>query len=269
MIRCPWCGTQNYAIDSWCSSCSRHLDWAPPSRAAAVGPKPTPVPRPASPETRHRRRRVLLLVPAAAALAVAIALALPVASWFNTVGRTPPALPNTALGPVAPAAPSAKPDVTPSPGVTSSPDPTPTADENPPQVFGPPAEPAPTAEAPNAALNQPGEAVPATGSDPTATVARFYRDVSSHDFAAAAALWSPRMQAQYPPAVYIGHRFAGTQLIDLRNTRTVAEGGGSALVYVNVVEVIDGQSRQWVGTWQLVRTALGWLLDQPNLRAAR
>ena len=32
MIRCPSCGSQNYAIDIWCSACSQHLDWAPHAR---------------------------------------------------------------------------------------------------------------------------------------------------------------------------------------------------------------------------------------------
>ena len=63
MIRCPWCGAKNYAIDMWCKKCTRHLDWAPP---------------------RRRRSRIIgILAPLAAAVGVAIALALPAASWFN------------------------------------------------------------------------------------------------------------------------------------------------------------------------------------------
>jgi len=30
----------------------------------------------------------------------------------------------------------------------------------------------------------------------------------------------------------------------------------------------DGSIRHWVGTWYLVRSGSGWLLDQPGLRAA-
>ena len=48
----------------------------------------------------------------------------------------------------------------------------------------------------------------------------------------------------------------------------LGNGGGVALVYIDVIEVIDGQSQHWVGTWQLVDTASGWLLNHPNLRAA-
>jgi len=76
------------------------------------------------------------------------------------------------------------------------------------------------------------------------------------------------MQALYPPAVYIDHRFAATQAINLQAERTLGDGGGLAIVYVDLVEVIDGQSRHWVGTWQLVDTASGWLLNRPDLRAA-
>ena len=259
MIRCSWCGAQNYAIDSWCSRCSRHLDWAP----AAKAPSPPPPPRAeaARPEPPHRprHRRLILLAPALAALVVAIALALPVASWFNAARRAPsPALPNTAMQPLAPAGPaasaapavpSATPDVTPSPDATPTPEGTASPDENSPPAAPPLAEPA------------------ATAGDPAATVARFYEDVSAHDFAAAAALWTPRMQAQYPPAVYIDHRFAATQQINLRGARMVGARGGLATVYVDVIEVIDGQRRQWAGTWQLVLTASGWLLNRPNLRA--
>ena len=259
MIRCSWCGAQNYAIDSWCSNCSRHLDWAPPAKA----PSPPPPPRAeaARPEPPHppRHRRLILLAPALAALVVAIALALPVASWFKAAGRAAsPALPNTAMQPLTPTAsaasvmsavPSATPDVTPSPDATPMPDASAPPDESSSPAAPPVAEPA------------------VTVGDPAATVARFYEDVSAHDFAAAAALWTARMQAQYPPATYIDHRFAATERINLQDARMVEARGGLASVYVDVIEVIDGQRRQWVGTWQLVRTTTGWLLNRPNLRA--
>lgn len=75
------------------------------------------------------------------------------------------------------------------------------------------------------------------------------------------------MQARYPPAVYIDHRFAATQEINLQAARILGNGGGEAVVYVRVVEVLDGQTRYWVGTWRLVNTDAGWLLDRPNLRS--
>jgi hypothetical protein len=253
MIHCRWCGAQNYAIDSWCSSCSRHLDWAPPPPTTMIAPPPPPDAPVAPPPARRaaRPRRLTLLAAAAAGLGVAIALALPVANWFSAAGQTPPpAQPSTALRPAVPSSPSA----TSSPPATSSPSAQPSA------------PPAPTAEASPSDGTQPGEALVPTGGDPLAAVTRFYQDVSAHDFAAAAALWTSRMQARYPPAEYIDHRFAATQEITLQAERTLSNSGGVATVYVDIVEVIDGQTRNWVGTWQLVDTASGWLLDRPNLQ---
>lgn len=252
MIRCAWCGAENYAIDSWCTSCSRHLDWAPPSGTTV--PTPPPPPPVMADTAAPRRRRLILLAPAAAALGVAIVLALPLASWFSAAGGARPALPNTALRPPPPAASSNAAPVqpVPTPDATSMPEappPTPTPDANP--------APAPTAEA-----------VPLAGDDPSASVAGFYRAVSSHDFRAAAALWTRRMQAQFPPAQFINHRFAATQQINLQAARIIGNRGGQATVDVRVVEILDGQTRHWVGTWQLVNTGSGWLLNQPNLRAA-
>lgn len=240
MIRCHWCGAQNYAIDSWCTSCSRHLEWAPRPATPAAAPEQRRPPR---------RRALKLLAPAAAGLGVAIALALPVAGWFNAAGRAaPPALPNAAMRPVAPPGPAAS---------TAPAEPVPTAD----------ATPTPDATATPSDLTQPGQTLVPTG-DPAASVARFYQAVSGHDFVAAAALWTPRMQAQYPPAEYIDHRFAATQTINLRAERMVGDSGGHAIVYVDVLEVTDGQTRHWVGTWQVVDTASGWLLNRPYLQAA-
>jgi hypothetical protein len=113
-----------------------------------------------------------------------------------------------------------------------------------------------------------GQALVPTGGDPAAAVARFYQAVSAHDFQAAATLWTSRMQAQYPPAEFIDQRFSGTQQINLEAERMLGDGGGIAIVYVDVVEVIDGQTRHWLGTWQLDDTSSGWLLNRPNLRVA-
>ncbi len=275
MIRCAWCGAENYAIDSWCASCSRHLDWAPPAKAAVLMPPPppqaltTPSPSPVvmdspiSDRTTQRRRRVVL-APAVAVVALAMVLALPVAIRFAAAGRSElPSLPNTAIRPAAPAAPASSTAPTapvPTPDATPTPDAAAAPAENGTQPVAP-VQPVPTTEAPPAAAPQ-----PAAG-DPTAAIARFYQDVSGHDFAAAAALWSAGMQARYPPAVYIDHRFAATQQINLQAARIVGSRGGQAVVYVRVVEVLDGQTRHWVGTWQLVNTESGWLLDRPNLRS--
>lgn len=241
MIRCAWCGAANYAIDSWCVRCSRHLDWAPSA----------PVP--------GRRRRRNRLAPAVAALGVAIVLLLPVATRFASAGRAWLAvLPNTAAAPGAPAAPATTSAMEPAP----TPDAAPTPEATPEATPEP--QPAPAAPQPPAPPELPlGQAA----GDPASAVARFYQAVSGHDFAAAAGLWSSRMQARYPPAVYIDHRFASTQQINLQAARILGNRDGAAVVFVRVVEVLDGQTRYWVGTWQLVSSDSGWLLDQPNLRS--
>jgi hypothetical protein len=258
MIRCAWCGATNYAIDSWCASCSRHLDWSPPVRRAvmpAAPPPPTapspPIPA-ASPQPRRpaRRRRLVVLAPAAIVVAVVILLALPAASWFSALGRPRPAVPDTAVRPAAPAAtPTAAAQAVATPDATPTPEATPGPTEN-----STPVQPSPDEVAPS-------------GSDPAASVALFYQAVSNHDFAAAAALWTARMQAQFPPAEFIDHRFTATQQITLQGERLLGSSDRVAMVFVRIVEVIGGHSRRWVGTWQLVHTGAGWLLNRPNLRA--
>jgi hypothetical protein len=239
MIACRWCGAQNYAIDSWCSKCQHHLDFGPPHRPA-----------------NRRASRWSLLAPLAAALGVAMAMALPAASWFDGSRATlPPTLPQTAVLPPTPSpsadsTPSAPPEATPTD--EASPAPEPSATEQPAPI------PAPTIRRP---------AVPAVG-DPVAAVRRFYQAVSAHEFDRAAALWSPQMQAEFPPAEYIDQRFAATRRIDLRTERLVAAGGGVAVVYVDIIEVIGGQTRHWAGTWQLIDSPSGWLLNRPDLGAA-
>src|ERR1700681_2217375 len=98
MIRCAWCGAENVAIDSWCASCSRHLDWAPPAPAAVPTPPPPAamVMDSSSLSRAPRRRRRLLLAPAAAAIGVALVLAVPVAIRLMAAGNAAVgALPNT------------------------------------------------------------------------------------------------------------------------------------------------------------------------------
>jgi cytoskeletal protein RodZ len=239
MIRCPWCGAQNYAIDSWCSKCQQHLDFGPRRRLKV-----------------RRRRAWSLLATLSAVLGVAIAMALPVASWFNGAQITPAAvLPKTALVPATPAVSSELP-------ASASAEPAPSDEAS------PTAEPTPTDHAtpvPVPTLGRP--AIPPAG-DPAAVVTRFYQAVSAHDFDAAAALWSTGLQAAYPPAEYIDHRFAATREIGVRTERVIAISGALAVVYVDIVELIGGQTRHWVGTWQLINSPSGWLLNQPNLRTA-
>ena len=248
MIRCAWCGARNYAIDMWCARCHRHLDWQPIKR-------------------RRRGALATVLPPAAAAVGVAIALALPAAGWFNgalQLRLATPDLPNAGSTPVvasSQAQPAASPTATAEPPATlaSAPpvnSPPPAAATGSPLLMAPPV------------LSLAAPTPPKQTDDPTAAINRFYAAVSGHEFDLAAALWSPQLKAADPPAVFIDQRFSATQQIGVRGERIMAHEAGSAVVYVDLLELIGGQTREWVGTWQLIQSPSGWLLNSPDLRGA-
>ncbi|TMD40905.1 MAG: hypothetical protein E6I88_08625 [Chloroflexi bacterium] len=247
MIRCAWCGARNYAIDMWCTRCHRHLDWQPMKR--------------------RRGALATVLPPAAAAVGVAIALALPAAGWFNgsfQLRLAMPDLPNTGSTHAA-ASPQAQPAAKPA----ATTEPTATADSAAAVGSAPPAAAtgSPLLMAPPV-LSLPSPAPPKQTDDPTTAINRFYAAVSGHEFALAAALWSPQLKAADPPAVFIDQRFSATQQIGVRGERIMAHEAGSAVVYVDLLELIGGQTREWVGTWQLIQSPSGWLLNSPDLRGA-
>lgn len=97
----------------------------------------------------------------------------------------------------------------------------------------------------------------------------FYALINQKRYDQAAALWSPRMQATYPPATNIYGRFDRTREIVVRGLAQVAEGSNTATVAVDLLEVLDnGVTRHWIGQWQLVWDGSRWLMDAPNLRPA-
>ena len=104
-------------------------------------------------------------------------------------------------------------------------------------------------------------------SAPDAAVAAFYARVVRHDVGGATALWTARMQANYPPAENIGQRFADTTAIQLLRNETTSEDSatGRATVAVDLLETTSLGTRRYAGTWQLVRGSDGWLLDRPAL----
>lgn len=79
------------------------------------------------------------------------------------------------------------------------------------------------------------------------------------------------MRAQYPPAQNITGRFSNTAEVTVQRAKAISvdEGAGKATVEVDVIEIVGspGTTRNWVGSWVLVRGPEGWLLDQPNLQA--
>jgi hypothetical protein len=107
------------------------------------------------------------------------------------------------------------------------------------------------------------------GGDPAGAIVTFYQLISGHDYASASGLWSDRMRASYPPQTNIWGRFDGTRSIVARSASVTTASPGSAAVAVDLVETMsNGSVRRWVGTWYLVHSGSGWLLDQPGLRPA-
>lgn len=104
---------------------------------------------------------------------------------------------------------------------------------------------------------------------PAAAVIGFYSAVANQDFTAARQLWSPRLQAQDPPATYIDGRFANTVAMRVGGVTVVRQTDSTATVGFNLVETrSSGSTVAYTGTWQLVKGSNGWLLDAPNITEA-
>jgi hypothetical protein len=144
------------------------------------------------------------------------------------------------------------------------------------------ANPQPAAANPQTAPNQPTPAVagaraPVAGGqpdgaavEPTQAVSTFYALVSQGQFDSAAALWTPRMRAQFPPRENIDQRFSRTQAIQVNRAEVLNQDQSRATVAVDLTEsdAVAGR-RRYVGNWHLVHGANGWLLDQPELQIAQ
>jgi hypothetical protein len=145
--------------------------------------------------------------------------------------------------------------------LAAAPKPSPTATvKTPPVPSGPPS---PPPSAGSATATTPTPAVDAT---PEAAVADFYRLVQQHHFDAAVQLWTPRMQAAYPPDMNLYERFADTSSLNLLRDQVSQTNDVAATVSIDLVEVRDSQTYRWTGNWYLVRPSTMWLLDQPALR---
>jgi hypothetical protein len=147
-----------------------------------------------------------------------------------------------------------------------------------PNPSAPPAPPSPSSAAspgigagPRAAGAPPAVSSPIGHATPVETVRSFYELVAEERDDEAAQLWTPRLRAAFPPAESITARFSHTRALVLERADVVAldDAAGTATVAVTVREELDGPpgERRYIGTWDLVRTADGWLLDQPDLRS--
>jgi serine/threonine-protein kinase len=246
------------------------------ARIAAVGPPPmtasaATVPASLAGAQRSRRRRRGAALPAglgAAAVAIVLLVAGTVGAIVALGGdvRHDGAVLDQTFQPSRPAqaAVVATPTPTPSPRATPTlPLPTPTL--APVVRPSPKATPRPTAKP----TPRPVKAtVAGPARDPAETVARFYRLVVIHDYDAAAALWSPRMRAEYPPSRYIDGRFDATNRIAINRLRieSISVARRKAVVYIDITEYrTSGSPRRWVGTWDLVLIDGAWRMDDPHL----
>jgi hypothetical protein len=218
----------------------RWPSFAPVASRLAAGPATTRV-RIARPPRRS---------PAALLAALAL-LAAFVGGSFAFAGARPTAPAPVAIATSTPAS-TAVLARTSTPEVTPAPTPEPTMEPTPEPTAAP----------------TPAPVVTVTG-DPAGTILTFYQLISGHDYVSASGLWSDRMKASYPPQTNIWGRFDATSSIVARAASLTSVNPSSAAVSVDLIETrSDGSVRHWVGTWYLVRSGSGWLLDQPGLRAA-
>lgn len=100
---------------------------------------------------------------------------------------------------------------------------------------------------------------------PDQTVATWYSYVVNGDFDAAYALWSDRMKANFPREGNLDNRWRDTAQVSINQIYVTQQSGSSANVFIDFVETKEnGSSRRFVGSWDLVRSGDGWLLDNPN-----
>jgi serine/threonine-protein kinase len=173
-----------------------------------------------------------------------------------TASASPSAVAVVSLTP-PPSTPSPTLAATPSPTSVVTPSPVPT------QTPRPESTPTPT-QTPD--VEPAGEPAPRLG--PGATISRWYTLVEQHRFREAAALWSPRMREEFPPRGYIDGRFSRTTRIDIHRAEVVFldRDAGRAVVEVDLTEhrSVEPSPRRFVGSWELIRTPQGWLMDEPH-----
>ncbi len=75
------------------------------------------------------------------------------------------------------------------------------------------------------------------------------------------------MRAAFPPAQNIEQRFSGTHAVTVQRADVVSQTDDHAAVAVDLDEAAADGEHHWSGTWQVVRTPDGWLLDEPQLQA--
>jgi type IV secretory pathway VirB10-like protein len=96
-------------------------------------------------------------------------------------------------------------------------------------------------------------------------VLQWYDLVVADRFDDAYALWSDRMRANFPREANLDGRWANTVSISVNDLRVLSASGDQMIVAIDFVETLaNGSSRRFVGSWQLVASDSGWLLDSPS-----
>lgn len=122
----------------------------------------------------------------------------------------------------------------------------------------------------------PATATPAPTANPLATpppgngassgavqaVRAFYDDINAQDLNAAAALWTAHMRANHPVSSNIYGRWQGHRVTLVSADLLSSDPSrGTAQVAVDLKDYSGNSWREFVGTWGLVHTADGWLMD--------
>jgi hypothetical protein len=113
-------------------------------------------------------------------------------------------------------------------------------------------------------------AAPGTA-EPVQTVQTFYALLGQRRYEDVVAVLSPKLRAAAPwqPDVLRDRTPPGDLVVEQANLVQLDQENQRATVSVVVRETIPpplSQTRHYVGTWQLVRGANGWLLDQSDLQ---
>ncbi|MGI8999543.1 MAG: protein kinase domain-containing protein [Candidatus Limnocylindria bacterium] len=254
------------ALLEWVNGREAQIGAAPrsvTSVGSGVGsPASTPLPGPTPVARDDGRRR------AAPAWALAILLVVLIGGGYLggrliAEGGETGALPGVMVGSpggnvtsptTAPFPPPSTPTLTLTPSATPTPTPRPSPASATPQPTEEPATSlAPATPAPVAAVA------------PDDAVAAFYAHVAAGRFDDAYALWSERMQDEFPRQDNLDGRFADTADIAFDTLEVAAQSASTATVQANFTETYDsGSSRRFVGYWRLVRVDGRWLLEEPT-----
>ena len=122
--------------------------------------------------------------------------------------------------------------------------------------------PAPVVPTPRPAPPAPA---PAAQSDPQTAVRDYYAALDRHDFNAAWALMSPRLQGSLNFQRW-ADGYAGTSNVQVPTAQTIASSGSSATVSFTVTSADSGVDQAYQGTWDLVLVGGTWRVDRSNIK---